>query len=103
MYNTHTLTLTPQKKMIQQRRMKIQNQLQEINNTIQLFEKEILLKLQQHTDCSSEMKILFSNINIFVYEQQQQLRDEFEYKREILILDATDHHLLDNFFHLKPN
>jgi hypothetical protein len=41
-------------------------------------------------------------INAFVHEHQQKARDEFEYKRQILILDATDHRLIQTFFNLKP-
>jgi len=91
------------KHMIQQRRIQIEKHLEEIHNTIQLFEKEILLKLQQHINCSSEIQILLSNINTFVHECQQKTRNEFEYKKQMLILDANDHHLVQNVFHLKPN
>jgi hypothetical protein len=62
----------------------------------------LLLKVEQHTDCSSEIKVLLSTINAFVNEHQQKSRTEFEYKRQILILDATDHRLLQTFFNLKP-
>jgi hypothetical protein len=46
---------------------------------------------------------LRSIITSFVHEHQQQLKTEFEYKRQILILDATDHHLIRAFFTLKPS
>jgi hypothetical protein len=82
--------------------VQIQKQLQLIHNTIASFEKEILLKIEQHTACSSEMKVLLSMINTFVHEHQQKARNEFEYKRQILILDATDHCLVQTFFNLKP-
>ena len=90
------------KKTIQQRRIEIQKQLQLINKTIESFEKEILLKFEEHTNCSSEIKVLLSMINAFVTEHQQKFRDEFKYKREILIFDATDHQLFQTFFNLKP-
>lgn len=90
------------KKVIEQRRLGIQKQLQLINNTIASFEKEIVMKFEEHTDCSSEMKVLLSMVNAFVHEHQQKCRDEFEYKRQMLILDATDHQLFQTFFKSKP-
>jgi hypothetical protein len=39
----------------------------------------------------------------FVQEHQQKLEHEFEYKRQTLILNATDHRLVEEFFNLKPN
>lgn len=90
--------------MVQQRRLQIQKQLQEIYGTIQLFEKDILVKFQQHTtDYSAEMKILLLQINTFVYEHLQKTRDEFEYDKQILTLDATDHRLLQTFLSFKSN
>ena len=89
--------------MIQQRRVQIEKQVQQIHNTIQLFEKEILLKVKQTTDLSSEMQILLSMINTFVNEHQQKSRDEFEYKKQMLVLDAADHRLVQTFFNLKPH
>jgi hypothetical protein len=61
------------------------------------------VKAGQHVNCSSDMKVLFLIINAFVNEHQQQLREEFEKKRQMLILDATDHHLLRKFFDSKHN
>ena len=49
---------------------------------------------------SLSMKKLFTIIHQFVQEKQQSLQDEFQYKREMLILDATDHQLLQQFFKL---
>ena len=91
------------KKIVQQRREQIQRQLQEINRTIQLFEKEVIFKVEQHIDCSLAMKRLLSNINAFVHEYQKKSRDELQYKKQILILDAIDHHLVHTFFTFKPN
>ncbi len=57
----------------------------------------------QDIDYSSGMKALFSIINRFVREYQQKLQDEFEYNRQTLILDATDHRLVQEFFNLNSN
>jgi hypothetical protein len=72
-------------------------------NAVQLFEEQILLKFAGHIDYSSEMNALSSIINTFNREHQQKLQHEFEYRRQILILDATDHRLVQEFFNLKPN
>jgi hypothetical protein len=68
-----------------------------------LFEEQILLKFAGHIDYSSEMSAFSSAINTLVREHQQKLQDEFEYKRQTLILDATNHRLVQEFFNLKPN
>jgi len=101
--NSICYTYGKSKVLIQQRRKKIQKQLQQTQYTIHLFEQKILSKTAPHIDCRSEIKSLFSMLHIFVHEHQQKLRDEFEYKKQKLILDATDHHLVQAFFDLKPD
>ncbi|CAF1479408.1 unnamed protein product [Adineta steineri] len=91
------------KLFIEQYRKKFPKQLSQAQYRIELFEKEILFKSAQHIDCSSEIKMLSFIINTFVYEKQQRLREEFEYKRQMLILDAIDHRLMQAFYNLKPN
>ena len=48
------------------------------------------------------MGLLLSMIHTFVNEHQQKFQDELEYKRQLLISDATDHRLVQTFFYLKP-
>ncbi|CAF1457027.1 unnamed protein product [Adineta steineri] len=91
------------KLFIEQYRKKFPKQLSQAQYRIELFEKEILFKSAQHIDCSSEIKMLSFILNTFVYEKQQKLREEFEYKRQMLILDAVDHRLMQAFYNLKPN
>ena len=76
--------------------------MQQAQNAIQLFEKQTLSKFAQRIHCSFELNALSSIINAFLYEKQQKLLNEFEYKRQILILDATDHRLLQAFFDFNP-
>ncbi|CAF1511616.1 unnamed protein product [Adineta steineri] len=57
----------------------------------------------QHGDYSPEMKVLFSVLQNFVQEKQRSTQYDYEYKREMLILDATDHQLLEEFFAAEPN
>ena len=61
------------------------------------------MRCAQYNECFVGLKKLSSNIHQFVQEKQRRLQYEFEYKREILILDATDHQLSQEFFDLKPN
>ena len=53
-------------------------------------------------DYSPEMNSLSSIVHTFVQEHQEQLRSEMEYKKRMLILDATDHRLVRAFFAFKP-
>ena len=48
------------------------------------------------------MKKPFTIIHPFVQEKQQSLQHEFQYKREMLILDAADHHLVQKLFEIEP-
>ncbi|CAF4168158.1 unnamed protein product [Adineta steineri] len=91
------------KLFIEHYRKKFPKQLSQAQYRIELFEREILFKSAQHIDCSSEIKMLSLILNTFVYEKQQKLREEFEYKRQMLILDAVDHRLMQAFYSLKPN
>ncbi len=59
--------------MIEQRCKKIQRQLQQATNAVQLFEEQILLKFAGHIDYSSEMNALSSIIHTFVRERQPKL------------------------------
>ena len=56
----------------------------------------------RYVDYSSELNSLSSIVRTFVQENQQQLCSELEYKRKMLVLDATDHRLVQAFFDLKP-
>ncbi len=68
-----------------------------------MFEKEIRIKFEPQMNGSLELNRLRSAINTLVYEKQQNIRNEFDYKRKMLIFDATDHHLVRTFFNLKLN
>jgi hypothetical protein len=48
-------------------------------------------------------RIHYSFINTCVREHQKKLKDGFEYKRQTLILDATDHRLVQYFINFRPN
>jgi hypothetical protein len=93
----------PKKSYIEQRRSTIAHQIQRINNELQ----ENLFKLQQYTrqwqPSSIDFNVLSHIINECVKNGQQRLKDEFNYKKEMLTLDWNDHQLLTKFYKLKPN
>ncbi|CAF1532884.1 unnamed protein product [Adineta steineri] len=91
------------KTILERYRKNFSKELSQAQYRIELFEKQILFKSAQHIDCSSEIKILSLILNTFVYDKQQNLREEFEYKRQMLILDAVDHRLMRAFYNLEPN
>jgi hypothetical protein len=92
----------PKKSYIEQRRSTIAHQIQRINNELQ----ENLLKLQQYSQQwqpSIDFNVLSHVINECVKNGQQRLKDEFNYKKEMLTLDWNDHLLITKFYKLKPN
>ena len=91
------------KTVIEQRIKQIEQHLQQVQSAIKHFEEEIVSKCSHDDNCFSAMKKLFTIIHQFIQEKQQPLQDEFQYKREMLILDTTDHQLLQQFFNLQPN
>jgi hypothetical protein len=101
-YSIH-YTYGRSKTLIQQRLNQIERHLQKAHHAIQQFEEEFLCKFEPKNDSFVKMKELNAIIYQFVQEKQQSLQHDFEYKREILLLDATDHQLLQKFFDVKPN
>ncbi|CAF1534205.1 unnamed protein product [Adineta ricciae] len=91
------------KSLVEQRLKQIQKHLAAAKNNIVQFEQDILLKCGNSNDCICTMQGLSSILNQLAQEKQQLLRHEFEYKRDILILDANDHHLLQAFLITEPN
>ena len=57
---------------------------------------------QQQNSTTLDMKVLSSVVATFVYKSEQQLRDDFGYKKNMFILVDTDHRLVQAFFDLKP-
>ena len=101
-YSIH-YTYGRSKSIIEQRLREIQQHLAKAENAIQQFEEEISPKFTQENDCYTTMKKLSLIISQFVQEKQNLLQYQLEYKREILLLDAADHQLLQKFYHVEPN
>jgi hypothetical protein len=92
----------PRKSFIEQRRTKIAHELQQINNEL----KEYLIKLQHNIaqwQPSIDFEILSHAINEYVKNGQQRLKENFNYKKEMILLDWNDLHLITKFYGLKPN
>ena len=90
------------KSMIERRRIQIEQKSEQVQNAIAQFEQQTLSQSVPDIDYSSELNSLSSIVRTFVQENQQPLCSELEYKRKMLILDATDHRLVQAFFDLKP-
>ena len=89
--------------LIVQRLKQFEQHLQQVQTEIKKFEEEIVSKCSHDDNCFSATKKLFTIIHQFVQEKQQPSQDKFQYKRDMLILDATDHQLLQDLFALQPN
>jgi hypothetical protein len=92
----------PQKSYIEQRQKTIEHQLQQTGNAL----RENLTKLQQITtqwEPSIDFEILSHAINECVKNGQQRLKQEFDYKKQMISLDWNDHQLIAKFYKLKPN
>ena len=89
--------------LIEQRVKQIEHHLQRAEAAIHQFAEKIVSRCAPYGDCTSAMITLSSILHQFVQEKQWSLQHEFDYKRQMLILDATDHQLVHKFFNLKPN
>ncbi|CAF3937208.1 unnamed protein product [Adineta steineri] len=92
----------PKKSLIEQRRTKIACQTQEIQNELQTYS----LKLQEYSkqwQPSIDIAVLSNAINECVTSGQRRLKDEFNYKKEMLTCNSKDHQLIAKFYELKPN
>ena len=91
------------KSVIEERIRVIEKHLKQAQDAITQFEQKILSDCEQDHDCLSVLKELNTIIYQLVQEKQQVVKDKFEYQRKMLLLNATDHQLLQNFFDIEPN
>jgi len=92
----------PQKSFIEERQSTITHQIKRIGDEL----REHLIKLQQNITQwrpSINFDLLSHAINECVKNSQQRLKDEFNYKKEMLTLDWIDHQSLTEFYQLKPD
>jgi hypothetical protein len=92
----------PRKSFIEQRRMTIAHELEQLSEALQEYMKELeqnIAKWQPSIDAI----VLLHAINECVQHSQRRLKYEFDYKQEMITLDWTDHYLLTKFYELRPN
>ena len=90
------------KHIIEARQKTIQHQLQRTTNELQ----QHLRKLEENAkqwQPSVDANMLSDAIDECVRNGQQRLRQEFDYKRKMLELDSNDHHLIRQFYDLRPH
>ncbi|CAF3394550.1 unnamed protein product [Rotaria socialis] len=92
----------PQRSYIQERQATIAHQKERIGNQLQEYLTKLLNNIEQWQP-SIDGTLLSHAINECVRHSQHRLKEEFEYKKEMLTLDWTDHRLLVKFYELKPN
>lgn len=93
---------TPSQSYIQERLTIISKQKELIRNQLQEYLTKLLKEVEQWQP-SIDGTLLSHAINECVRHSQQRLKEEFEYKKEMLTLDCNDHQLLTKFYELKPN
>ena len=79
------------KHVIEQRQMTVK---EEIHRKCEAFQ-ECLIKVEEHArewEPSFDRNLLPHAIDEFVKHGQKRLRDEFDYKKKIFVLNATDHY-----------
>ncbi|CAF4730519.1 unnamed protein product, partial [Rotaria sp. Silwood1] len=101
--NSMNYTYGRSKTLIIQRLKTIARQIQQASQALQNFGNQPL------PQCISELNppLDFTNLNAIVTavvrKGQHKLKQQFEHNKKMLILDSTDHHLVQQVYDLKPN
>ena len=77
-------------------------QCQQVIDRVQQYIIELEEKTQQWQP-SIHSAILSTVINEYVKDAQRRLRQEFDYKKKMLIFNTNHHHLIKQFYHLQPS
>jgi hypothetical protein len=86
------------KTLIEQRLKETEKHLQQIADAVQQSHEQF--RASRWYTWSDKLLL---TVGEFVNEKQKPMEHEFRYEREILLLDATDHQLVQKFFDLKPD
>lgn len=90
------------KHIIEKRQRTIQRQIE--HTATELNQRLIeLLILAQQWQPSIDLNLLSIAMNECVKSSQKRLRQEFDYRRKMLELDAHDHHFISKFYDSQPN
>ncbi|CAF4787036.1 unnamed protein product, partial [Rotaria sp. Silwood2] len=101
--NSMNYTYGRSKNLIEQRLKTIQRQLQQASQALQNFGQQPL------PQCISEMNppLDFTKLNAIVTavvrKGQHKLKQQFEHNKKMLMLDSTDHRLVQEVYDLKPS
>ncbi|CAF2794300.1 unnamed protein product [Rotaria sp. Silwood2] len=90
-----------QKHTIEKRQTTLQNQMQ---HTIEALQRSLeqLEENAQQWQPSFDPHIIAYAIDECVKNGQKRLRDEFEYKKKMLVINMDDHYLIHSFYELQP-
>ncbi|CAF1491381.1 unnamed protein product [Rotaria sordida] len=92
----------PRKSYIQERFATIAKQKERIRKQLDEYLNKLLHDVQEWQP-PIDGYLLTNAINECVLHSQKRLKEEFQYKKEMLKLDSNDHQLLRKFYELKPN
>ncbi|CAF0856088.1 unnamed protein product [Adineta steineri] len=92
----------PSKSAIEKRQETIKRQRERIATELNTHSLQLPVSITEWQP-SIDFQILSNAINECVEKIQQKLKQEFQYKHELLELTCADHHLIKKFYNLKPN
>jgi hypothetical protein len=87
---------------IEQRQATITHELQNIKTKLDQYKQQLAISIKQWQS-SIDLYTLSLAINECVKKGQQRLKEEFDFKKEILLLDSEDRQCLTKFYNLQPN
>ena len=89
------------KHVIQERQLTIAKQRQKA--TIERTKYTVQLENEtEHWEPHVDTAVLVETINELVKNSQRRLRQEFDFKKNILMMNSNDHRLIKEFFNLQP-
>ena len=90
------------KEIIEEQQLMARNKLQQNVEVLQKYLLQLGTNARQWQP-SIDPHLLSYAVEEFVQRGQKRLREEFEYKKKMLNINATDHYLIRSFYWFKPN
>ncbi|CAF4979880.1 unnamed protein product [Rotaria sp. Silwood1] len=101
--NSMNYTYGRSKTLILQRLKSIQRQLQQASQALQNFGDQPLPQCLSEMNPPLDFTKLNAIITAVVRKGQHKLKQQFEHNKKMLMLDSTDHHLVQEVYDLKPS
>ncbi|CAF4496047.1 unnamed protein product, partial [Rotaria sp. Silwood2] len=101
--NSMYYTYGRSKTLILQRLKTIQRQLQQASQALQNFGQQPLPQCISEMNPSLDFTKLNAIVTAVVRKDQHKLKQQFEYNKKMLMLDSTDHHLVQAVYDFKPS